>query len=132
MTDSPSADQLLAAVAQWLRDEAMPQLAGATAYQARVAAGLLDTVARQLALGPAADAAEADRLHALLGQPDAALPLADLNQRLADAIAAGQLGLRTPGLAAHLWATSRTKLAIDQPRYDGLHRPPEPPPPDAA
>jgi len=144
MQDSPNPEQLLAAVARFLRDEAGPALAGAgqgaLAYQARVAANMLDTVRRQGLLAPAADAAELARLQALLG-PESG-DLAALNQRLADSIAAGALTLATPGLAEHLWHTTLAKLAVDQPRYETYQRltaaatataadpaPPAPPPP---
>lgn len=70
MHDLPSPEQLLAAVARFLRDEAGPALAGAgeaaLAYQARVAANMLDTVARQAELAPAAEATERTRLLSLL------------------------------------------------------------------
>ena len=37
-------------------------------------------------------------------------------------IAAGELSLQTPGLAAHLWATTLAKVAIDQPTYASYRR----------
>ena len=143
MQDSPSPEQLLAAVARFLRDEAGPALAGAgqgaLAYQARVAANMLDTVRRQGLLAPAADAAELARLQALLGSRDrdaGAGSLPALNPRLADSIAAGALTLDTPGLADHLWHTTLAKLAVDQPGYETYRRlaatdpaPPAPAPP---
>ena len=129
MQDSPSPEQLLAAVARFLRDEAVPVLAGAgqgaLAYQARVAANMLDTVRRQGLLAPAAEAAELARLQALLGDglADASAgSLPALNQHLADSIAAGTLTLDTPGLAEHLWHTTLAKLAVDQPGYDTYRR----------
>ena len=129
MQDSPSPEQLLSAVARYLRDEAGPALAaagqGALAYQAKVAANMLDIAGRQLARAPADEAAELARLRALLG----AVPgsLAALNQRLADQIASGHLDtddLATdhPGLAEHLWQTTLDKLAVDQPGYDSCRR----------
>jgi len=123
MQDLPTPEQLLAAVARFLRDEAGPALAGhgdsALAYHARVAANMLDTVRRQGLLAPASDAAEVQRLRALLGgtaPPDADLTM--LNQRLADGIASGFLPADHPGLAEHLWSTTMAKLAVDQPGYD--------------
>lgn len=129
MQDTPSPEQLLAAVARFLRDEAGPALAGAgqaaLAYQARVAANMLDTVHRQALQAPAGDAAELVRLQALLGsgggEPGAdSLPA--LNQRLADSLAAGVLTLDSPGLADHLWHTTLAKLAVDQPGYATYQR----------
>jgi hypothetical protein len=131
MQDWPHPDELLAAVARFLRDEAGPALAAesaagqpALAYQARVAANMLDIVRRQARLAPAAEAMEQARLQALLGPADPADPadLAALNQRLADGIADGRLTLATPGLAKHLWCTTLDKLAVDQPGYDSYRR----------
>ncbi len=125
MQDLPNPEQLLAAVARFLRDDAGPALARhgdhALAYQARVAANMVDTVARQTTLGPVADAAERRRLQALLGLPDEA-DLAALNRRLASRIADGALSSNHPGLADHLWATTLAKLAVDQPAYDTHQR----------
>jgi hypothetical protein len=145
MFDAPTPEELLAAVARYLRDDAGPALGAsalqangaALAYQARVAANMLDMVRRQGLLAPAAEAAECQRLRALLGEPGdsrepgtagiaatagmtgAASELATLNQRLTDDIAHGRLGLATPGLADHLWRTTLDKLAVDQPGYAG-------------
>ena len=132
MQDAPSPHQLLAAVARFLREEAGPALAahgdGALAYHAKVAANMLDTVAREITLAPAAHRAELARLHALLGpDPDTtAAPVGDdlhtLNQRLADAIAQGRIDAGHPGLAAHLRHTTLAKLAVDQPGYNTYRR----------
>jgi hypothetical protein len=130
MQDLPTPEQLLAAVARFLRDDAGPALArhgeNALAYQARVAANMVDTVARQTVLAPAADAAERQRLLALLGlpadHPDAA-DLAALNNRLASGLADGSIATAShPGLADHLWASTLAKLAVDQPGYDTFLR----------
>lgn len=130
MQDLPTPEQLLAAVARFLREDAGPALArhgdNALAYQARVAANMVDTVARQTQLAPAADAAERQRLLALLGlpanHPDAA-DLAALNRRLASRLADGSIATSShPGLADHLWASTLAKLAVDQPGYDTFQR----------
>jgi hypothetical protein len=134
MHDLPNPEQLLAAVARFLRDDAGPALARhgdhALAYQARVAANMVDTVARQTQLAPATDAAERQRLQVLLGlppdHPDAA-DLSALNRRLASRLADGSLGSHHPGLADHLWATTLSKLAVDQPGYDTFQRHAAPP-----
>ena len=147
MYDTPTPDELLAAVARYLRDDAGPALGrsgaqpdnSALAYQARVAANMLDMVRRQGLLAPLAEAAERARLLTLLGEAGAINPiklpsttgmtrqpgppdraaddLATLNQRLTDEIAGGRLSLATPGLAKHLWRTTLDKLAVDQPGY---------------
>ena len=126
MYDTPTPDELLAAVARYLRDDAGPALGrsgaqpdnSALAYHARVAANMLDMVRRQGVLAPVSEAAESARLQTLLGQAGGTGDdLATLNRRLADRIADGRISLTTPGLAKHLWRTTQDKLAVDQPGY---------------
>ena len=123
MQDSPGPEQLLQAVARYLRLEASPALAragdAALAYQAKVAANMLDIAGRQWAHSPIDEAAELARLQALLGQTGL---LAELNQRLADRIQDGSLAADHPGLADHLWRSTLAKLAVDQPGYDSYRR----------
>jgi len=119
MHQRPDTDDLLQAVAIYLREQALPQLPGHAAYLARVAANALDIVRRQLQQAPAADAAELQRLRRLL-QRDG--HLAGLNALLCQRIAAGDIGLHTPGLAEHLWQTTLDTLAVDQPGYDSYRR----------
>jgi hypothetical protein len=119
MQDDPTPRELIAAAADFLRNEIMPQLSGHSAFKLRVTINALDLVARQLALEPASDAAEAARLTKLLGRDG---PLADLNQALAEGIASGRVDLETPGIRDHLWQTTLDKLAIDQPNYGSYRR----------
>jgi DNA-binding response OmpR family regulator len=129
MQDTPTPDQLLAAVAAFLREQAMPQLQAQAAFHARVAANALDIVRRQLALAPAAEAAEAQRLRALL-QADGSL--SELNALLCERIARGELGLHTQALMDHLWRVTLDKLAVDQPGYASYRRHASPTPGDRA
>lgn len=135
MQDSPNPEQLLQAVARYLRDDAGPALAtaghSALAYQARVAANMLEMAQRQATLAPAEQAAELARLQQVLGPgaaagadgADLAPPtLAQLNQRLTDAIASGAIPADHPGLAHHLWRNTLAKLAVDQPAYETYRR----------
>ena len=121
MQDSPSPEQLLAAVARFLRDEAGPALGrsgqDALAYNARVAANMLDIVGRQLQLAPTADANELARLRPLLNDAASTDDLARLNQRLAERIYQGKVSTEDPALTEHLWRTTQAKLAVDQPSY---------------
>jgi hypothetical protein len=114
MQDQPTPSEVIGAVAAFLKTVVAAQTTGATSFQARVAANALEMMRRQLDLAPVEDAAELERLKALLGEDGT---LAELNQRLADQIAAGALDLATPGLKDHLWATTLAKLAVDQPTY---------------
>ncbi|MEX1154885.1 DUF6285 domain-containing protein [Parvibaculum sp.] len=119
MQDQPSAAELVEAVAEFIRNHAMPQLQGHTAFHARVAANALDIVKRELEIAPAANASEEARLKTLLGRDGT---LEELNRDLCARIENGTIGLETPGLTDHLWATTLTKLAIDQPNYSGYKR----------
>lgn len=119
MQDHPKPEELIAAVAEFLRHRVAPQMSGADRYALRVAVNALDLVTRQLTHEDVSAAAEAARLLSLLGRDG---PLIDLNRALADAIASGAIDLATPGLAEHLWQTTLDKLAIDQPNYAAYRR----------
>jgi hypothetical protein len=114
MQDQPTAAELLEIVAQFMREELVPQLSPHSAFNARVAANAVDIVRRELLLAPASNAAETTRLSTLLGRTDS---LEALTRELCARIATGEIGLGTPGLADHLWQTTLDKLAIDQPNY---------------
>jgi len=119
MQDTPDPTEILNAVATLMRETIMPLLSGHPNYQVRVAANALDLVRRQIELQPGYDAAEQQRLTALLGRTGS---LEQLNQALCDAIEAHKVTLETAGLAEHLWATTMAKLAVDQPSYARYQR----------
>jgi Domain of unknown function (DUF6285) len=119
MQDEPTPSELTKAVADFLRDEIAPMIAGHNAFKLRVAINMLDLVTRQLTLEEGADQEEAARLRALLGIDGS---LIELNRALADKIASGEVDLTTPGLAEHLWQTTMAKLAVDQPNYASYKR----------
>ena len=119
MQDEPKAAEILPAIAKFLRETVTTDHSAHTIFQARVAANATDLAAREAQLAPALDAAELTRLRKLLGTDG---DLASLNRLLADRIADGSLTLTTPGLKAHLWATSLAKLAVDQPSYASYRR----------
>ena len=66
MQDEPTPIELTRAVADFLRGEIAPGLAGHQAFKLRVAVNILDLVARQLSLEQGSDGAEAARLAQLL------------------------------------------------------------------
>jgi hypothetical protein len=119
MQDEPTPEELIKAVAEFLRAEIAPQVTGHAAFKLLVSLNVLDLVARQLALEQASDAKEAARLSHLLAMQG---PLRDLNRTLADKIAKGEVDLQTSGLAEHLWQTTMDKLAVDQPNYAAYKR----------
>jgi hypothetical protein len=119
MQDEPTPEELIKAVADFLRNDITPVIKGHHAFKLRVGINALDLVARQLALEPDSDAAEAARLSKLLGMQGS---LGELNCELADRIARGEVDLQTPDLADHLWQTTMDKLAVDQPNYASYKR----------
>jgi hypothetical protein len=119
MQDEPTPVELLEGVAAMLRDIAMPELTGRTAFLVRVGANAVDLVRRQLELGEKFDAAELARLRALLKTDGSLL---DLNARLCEEIESHRITSETPNLADHLWATTMEKLAVDQPQYAPYRR----------
>ena len=119
MQDEPTPIELTKAVADFLRNDITPLISGHQAFKLRVAINILDLVTRQLTREAGSDAAEVERLLALLGMDGS---VAELNRALADRIAKGELDLATPGLAEHLWATTMDKLAVDQPNYASYKR----------
>ncbi|HET9207353.1 MAG TPA: DUF6285 domain-containing protein [Burkholderiaceae bacterium] len=121
MQDRPTAEQLLEAVAAFLREQVVPSTRGPLAFHARVAANALDIARREGALAPAADARERGLLAALLGA-DASHDAARLNRLLCERIDADAMDLQTPGLADALWQITLDKLAVDQPGYDTYQR----------
>jgi hypothetical protein len=119
MQDEPTPEELIKAVADFLRSDIAPAISGHNAFKLRVAVNALDVVTRQLALEEASDAAESGRLSQLLRMQGS---LGELNRALADKIAKGEVDLQTPGLADHLWQTTMDKLAVDQPNYGSYRR----------
>ena len=119
MQDLPKPADLVSLVAEFLRAEIMPVTKGAQNFQLRVAINALDLAARQVRDEGAGDAAEHERLAALLGRDG---DLETLNRALCDQIASGAMTLETAGVADHLWATTMDKLAVDQPNYASYRR----------
>lgn len=114
MQDEPTPYEIIGAVAEFLRAVVAVESNPRTSFIARVAANALEMSRRQMALSLAADAAELERLRAILGHGG---DLAALNAEFADKIASGALDLASPGVAEQLWAATMAKLAVDQPTY---------------
>lgn len=117
MQDHPSPDRIRD-LANALIADADPG-AGRSKFEARMAAAAMDLVKRAAELQPGFDAKELIRLTALLEEKG---DLHALNRRLCELIRDGSLTLASPGLAAHLRATTMEKLAIDQPSYAAYRR----------
>ena len=119
MQDEPTTIELTKSVSDFLRNDIAPLISGHQAFKLRVAINILDLVTRQLTREEGSDAAEVERLRALLGMDGS---VTELNRALAERIAKGEVDLSTPGLAEHLWATTMDKLAVDQPNYASYKR----------
>lgn len=106
--DVPTAVELLEAVGELLVGDVMGATEGRVRFHARVAANVVATVAREIALGPAQAAAHAERLSALGVADEAAL---------ADGIRRGTLDERGHDVVAAVRATVADKLAVANPPY---------------
>lgn len=109
MISHPTAPELVESVARWL-----PVDGSAGGFQLRVARNALEIAARDLALGPAADARAAERLSVLLDRNG---NREELDDALVTAIRSGAIAPDDPRLLAHLRASALDALAIDRPRY---------------
>jgi len=115
--DRPTASELLSAIADFLREEAIPALDHAEprlGFQMRVAVNSLAILERERRLGPTADAREQARLVKLLGRDGS---LDELNRELARQLRAGQRDERDAALMVHLEATVADKIAIANPKW---------------
>lgn len=120
MHDQPSVSELIQAVKNFIDESAAPNLTGRAAFHARVASNALATALRDLEQRPIMEAEERARLLDLLdGSENMSTDV--LNRRLSERIQEGALSPETPGLLAHLKATTLAQVEIDQPRYSGLN-----------
>ena len=118
MLDRPSPDAILSAIADWLRGDAAPALPPHARFEAKVAAGAIDLVRRQIA-AQGAETAEAARLSAFLGQGG---DLSALTAALCARIDDGRVDLATPGLGDLLIAATLDKIGVDQPDFPAARR----------
>jgi hypothetical protein len=115
MQYEPSAEDLLAAMAELVEDELLPALPDALKHKCRVAANLARIIERQERLGPDAAARESERLRALLGEEGGS---GTLSARLAQRIREDD----DPEFQRQAWealvAIARDDLAIAKPGHD--------------
>lgn len=104
----PTAAELVAAVAMFLREDVMAATEGRLNFLARVAANALDGAGRELALGPEQERRHRERL-AAFAQDDQA--------GLAAAIRAGVIDADDPALLAAVRAAVTDRVAVANPRY---------------
>jgi len=106
--DVPDARELVEAVRDYLADDLGPRAEGRDRFLLRVAANALSIAARELAAMPEDSDTHAERL--------AMFDVAS-EQKLSDLIRSGGLDDRRPELAAALWETTLSKLAVANPNY---------------
>jgi hypothetical protein len=104
----------VAAVREFLERDVMAATDGRVQFHTRVAVNVLNTVERELQLGPDLEPAERARAAALLGHDGDADAL---ERELANAIRNGDLDDRLDEVRAHVRATVREKLLIANPGY---------------
>jgi hypothetical protein len=117
MNGYPSADAILDAVARTLRNEILPLLSGAAAFNLRVSINAIELVARELTLTPAhAVAAEGMLRELLKSQGD----LSELRTMMVERLREGSLSLDDERVARCLRTLAAQQLSIDQPKYSAL------------
>jgi aminoglycoside phosphotransferase (APT) family kinase protein len=104
----PTAADLVAAVAMFLREDVMSATEGRLNFLARVAANALGGVERELLLGPEQERRHRERL-AAFGRRDQA--------ELAAAIRSGEIAADDAALLAAVRAAVTDRLAVANPRY---------------
>ena len=105
---TPAAAELLAAVREWIERDVLPSTEGRLRFHARVAANVVATVEREMALGPEQEAAHRERL--------ASLGMAD-DGELARAIRSGVLDDRLDEVRAAIRVDVDDRLAVANPNY---------------
>lgn len=104
----PTAAELAAASAEFVRNDLLPTLEGRQRFHALVTANVLDIIHRELTLGPGHEAAHARRLADLGVRDDA---------ELATGVRAGLFDDRVPELLESLRDSVRAKLEVANPKY---------------
>ena len=116
-TDRPTPVEILQAIDGFLQSKVAPQLDAHSQFHLKVTRNLLGLLQREWLQQDCFRHDEMQRLRAVLDNDSDDLEA--LSTELCNAIRQGTLGLDNPQLKAHLLATAREKLAIDNPRYLG-------------
>lgn len=116
MQDRPTAVELLEAIREFLEQDVMSSVEGRVQFHTRVAINALGMLEREVRLGPELDAAERERLAALLGH-DA--DLRTLTIELVTRIRDGSLDDRRDEVVAAVRASVHAKLLVANPDYVG-------------
>lgn len=114
----PNGIALLHAIRQWLKSDVQPGAAASVAFDAQIAARLLDVLEREWALGDDFTAREKERLADLLGRAGEADAL---NGELSERIRNGGIVI-DERLLKCLRQIAVAKLEIENPRYSAYRR----------
>lgn len=117
--DRPTADEMLEAVEEFLRDKVMPAVTGHLNFHARVAANVIASVRREVAQSPGIEADQRERLIRLLGHDGDGEAL---NRELCEDIRDGKASLDDPALLEHLRRVAVENLGVDNPKYSAYAR----------
>lgn len=128
MQDSPEKEILLSAIARFLDKDVRPLISDPRlSFRVLIAAHLAQVAALESAAEDGHDAAELARLRALFGDEQAPPPpdraartsaIASYNRRLAERIRGGLSPDERARVTAHVMATLRDKLAVNNVRFD--------------
>ncbi len=113
-TVRPTCRELVEAVREFLEGELLPGVDGPLSFKTRVSINVVKIIERELTFGDAADEAERERLHGLLGRDGTR---EELNRALCQLLRSEAQGLEDPQLIEHLRKTTMAKLSIDNPSY---------------
>ena len=119
MQDRPTAQELLATIAELLEGEVLQSVEGPLQHQVRVAGNLSRILERELELGARHEASEVALLSEVLGEDAAGRDAKALSQALVDRLNAAP----NPEFERRAWRALveivRGKLAICKPGHDG-------------
>jgi Domain of unknown function (DUF6285) len=116
MQDRPTAAELTEAIREFLEQDVMSSVEGRVRFHTRVAINALGMLEREMRLGPELDAAERERLAALLGLDT---DLRSLTIELARRIRDGSLDDRRDEVLSAVRESVRAKLLVANPDYVG-------------
>jgi hypothetical protein len=116
MQDRPTAVELAEAIREFLEQDVMSSVEGRVRFHTRVAINALGMLEREMRLGPELDAAERERLAALLGLDT---DLRSLTIELARRIRDGSLDDRRDEVLSAVRESVRAKLLVANPDYVG-------------
>ncbi len=113
-TVRPTCRELVEAVREFLERDLLPEVDGPLSFQIRVSINVVKIIERELTFGDAADEAERERLHGLLGRDGTR---EELNRALCQQLRCEAQDVEDPRLIEHLRKTTMAKLSIDNPSY---------------